>query len=381
MALLSVGIFGSSHKEHEQRVPIHPEQLDWIEPEARQHILLEENYGERFGLTDKQLATHVAGTLPRQQLFEQCDIMLIPKPVVSDLEAMREGTILWGWPHCVQQQDITQAAIDRKLTLIAFEAMHKWGAAGDWQMHIFARNNEIAGYAGILHAMGLLGIDGTYGPRRKAVVISFGSVSRGAITALQALGVQEINVFTYRHTIFVADRKPGIEHFHFEEGPDGRLISMRPDREQLPFIEELADADIIVNGTLQDTDNPLMFVHDDEIARLKRGCLIADISCDEGMGFSFARPTTFDDPMFKVDHIHYYAVDHTPSYLWNAASWEISSALVPYLPVIMQGPERWAESETLTRAIEIRDGVIENPKILSFQNRMEPYPHRVKKLP
>ncbi len=41
----------------------------------------------------------------------------------------------------------------------------------------------------------------------------------------------------------------------------------------------------------------------------------------------------------------------------------------------MGGPDRWAESQTITRAIEIRDGVIQNPAILRFQNRGETYPH------
>lgn len=377
MALMTVGVFGTSRKAHEKRVPLHPEQLDWIAPDARTKLFFEAGYGERFGLTDAQIAARTGGVLPRAELFGRCDLMLIPKPVAADLAAIPEGRVLWGWPHCVQQEEITQIAIDRKLTLIAFEAMHKWGAGGQWQMHIFARNNEMAGYAGILHAMSLLGIDGTYGPRRKAVVISFGSVSRGAITALQAVGVQDISVFTHRRTIFVADRKPGIEHFQFEENEQGELLSLHPDRQRLPFIEELAEADIIVNGTLQDTDNPLMFVREDQIDRLKPGCLIADISCDEGMGFSFARPTSFDAPMFRAGPAHYYAVDHTPSYLWNAASWEISSALVPYLPVVMQGPERWAESDTLTRAIEIQDGVVQNEKILNFQGREAAYPHVV----
>jgi alanine dehydrogenase len=103
--------------------------------------------------------------------------------------------------------------------------------------------------------------------------------------------------------------------------------------------------------------------------------LIVDVSCDEGMGFSFARPTPFTAPMFKVGHVNYYAVDHTPSYLWDSASWEISNSLLPYLPIVMGGPDRWAESETIQRAIEIREGVIQNPKILSFQNRREAYPH------
>jgi hypothetical protein len=41
----------------------------------------------------------------------------------------------------------------------------------------------------------------------------------------------------------------------------------------------------------------------------------------------------------------------------------------------MGGPESWTNSETIRRAIEIQDGVIQNPKILSFQNREAEFPH------
>jgi len=110
-----------------------------------------------------------------------------------------------------------------------------------------------------------------------------------------------------------------------------------------------------------------MFVKEEHKNRLKPGCLIVDISCDEGMGFSFAKPTDFDAPIFKVGKVFYYAVDHSPSYLWNSASWEISNSLISYLPIVMGGPEKWETSETIRRAIEIKDGVIQNPKIISFQ--------------
>ena len=64
------------------------------------------------------------------------------------------------------------------------------------------------------------------------------------------------------------------------------------------------------------------------------GSLIVDVSCDEGMAFEWARPTGFSDPMFTVGgNINYYAVDHSPSYLWNSASWEISEALLGFLPI------------------------------------------------
>jgi len=106
------------------------------------------------------------------------------------------------------------------------------------------------------------------------------------------------------------------------------------------------------------------------------GSLFVDVSCDEGMGFEWARPTSFGEPMFAVgEAMHYYGVDHSPSYLWNSATWEISEALIPHLCTVMDGPGAWDRDQTISRAIEIRDGVIRNPKILSFQRRSAEFPH------
>lgn len=375
MSLLTVGVFGTSRKKQEKRVPIHPDQLDWIDESNKKKLFFEEGYGLPFGMSDHQLAALSGGIRTRTELFQQCDIALLAKPVHKDFEDMKEGTIHWGWPHCVQQRPITQTAIDKKLTLIAWEAMHRWSTSGDWQMHVFHNNNEIAGYAGVHHAMNLMGIDGNYGPNRKAVVISFGSVSRGAIRALQARGIHDITVYTQRHYFLVADQMAGVNYLQFEKNEEGIMMSLHPDHQDRPLVEELVDVDVIVNGMLQDTDNPLMLVPESQNDRLKPGCLIVDISCDEGMGFSFAKPTNFEKPMFKAGKVYYYAVDHTPSYLWNAATWEISNSLTPYLPIIMGGPDKWDESETIRRAIEIKDGVIQNPKICSFQKRSSEYPH------
>ncbi len=377
MVLLKVGVFGTSKKKQERRVPIHPDQLEWIDEEIRKNLFFEKGYGVPYGMSDEQLGSLSGGVMSRADLFEKSEVVLLAKPIQADFDEMKNGTVHWGWPHCVQQQKITQTAIDSRLTLIAWEAMHSWSKRGDWQMHVFHKNNEIAGYAGVHHAMNLAGIDGNYGSNRKAVVLSFGSVSRGAIRALQARGVQDISVYTQRDYFLVADQMAGVNYSQFEADENGSLISVHPDGTSLPFAEELKDADIIVNGILQDTDKPLMFVEKHQNHLLKKGCLIVDVSCDEGMGFSFAKPTSFDAPIFKVGTLRYYAVDHTPSYLWDCASWEISIGVISYLSVVMSGSDAWEKSETIRRAIEINDGVIMNPKILSFQNRAEAYPHLV----
>jgi alanine dehydrogenase len=145
---------------------------------------------------------------------------------------------------------------------------------------------------------------------------------------------------------------------------------------RVPLAAYLARFDIVVNCVLQDTGAPLMFVTDSDLAAFSPGSLIIDVSCDTGMGFSWARPTSFTDPMFTVGgNIHYYAVDHSPSLLWNSATWEISEALLPHLRTVLGGPGAWDLDQTIRRAIEIRGGIIQNPDILSFQHRATQYPH------
>jgi alanine dehydrogenase len=377
---LSLGVMARSGKEHERRLAIHPVHVQRIPADLREHVWLERGYGDRFGVPDAQLAPLVAGLRTREQLFADCEIILLPKPQPQDLMAMRTGQVLWGWPHCVQDVQITQLSVDRRLTLIAFEAMNHWSADGSFALHVFHKNNEMAGYCSVLHALQLTGSTGEYGRRLRAAVIGFGATGRGAVTALQAQGVNEVNVLTHRQVSAVASPIHSVRMVHFEPDADdpGRCQALG-ESGPVPLAAFLARHDVVVNCVLQDTDAPIMFVTGEDLAFFAPGSVIVDVSCDAGMGFSWARPTSFAEPMFTVgDHVGYYAVDHSPSYLWNSASWEISEALLPHLRPVLAGPRSWPAHETIRRAIEIQDGVIQNPRILSFQHRSPDYPHPVR---
>jgi alanine dehydrogenase len=374
---LSIGVVGRSSKQDERRLPLHPHHLGRIPDELRDGVFLEHGYGDRFGMSDEQLKGSVAGFRTREQLVEHCDVLLQPKPLLGDIAAMRVGQVLWGWPHCVQNRELTQVAIDRRLTLIAFEAMNHWNSDGSFNLHVFHKNNELAGYSSVLHAMQIAGSTGDYGRRLRAVVIGFGATARGAVTALNALGVHDVDVLTHRQTAAVAAPIHSVRILHFgDDGTTARMSHAVTKNGRVPLAGFLAEHDVIVNCVLQNTDAPLMFMTEPDLGDVAPGTLIVDVSCDEGMGFSWARPTTFADPTFVVgDNALYYAVDHSPSYLWNSATWEISEALLPFLPTVMGGPEAWEATPTVRRAIEIRDGVIQNPAILSFQGRAPQYPH------
>jgi alanine dehydrogenase len=374
---LTLGVLASTRKPAERRLPIHPLHFERIEPEVRRNIILEQGYGERFGISDAHLSTLVGRMTGREELLASADVVLLPKPQPEDLSELRDGQVLWGWPHCVQDRAITQLAIDKKLTLIAFEAMNHWASDGGFGLHVFHKNNELAGYCSVLHALALTGSTGDYGRRLSAVVIGFGATARGAVTALNAHGIHDVQVLTNRGVAAVGAPIHSINIVQFDHDDEAPFLSqVITERGRVPLAPFLAESDIVVNCTLQDPNNPLTYLQTDDLAAFAPGSLIVDVSCDEGMGFSWARSTTFSDPVFTVgDHITYYAVDHSPSYLWNSATWEISQALLPFLATVMDGPEAWAQNDTIARAIEIRDGVIRNKDVLEFQKREDAYPH------
>ncbi|MFD2561434.1 N(5)-(carboxyethyl)ornithine synthase [Aquimarina rubra] len=379
MILSKIGVIGTSKKEDERRVPIHPEHLERLPEDVRKKLIFEKGYGKPFNIEDEEIAKQSGGIATRSEILSDIGSVIIAKPVLSDLQELKTGGVLWGYPHCAQQMQITQTAIDRKLTLIAFEDMFVWSPNGRIGRHTFYKNNEMAGYAAVIHALQLKGIDGHYGNQRKVIIFSFGAVSRGAIYALKAHGFRDITICIQRPDHEVREEILDVNYVRITKGEanEPRLKVVEHDGSERPLIDLISESEIIVNGTYQDTDDPIDFVIAEEKSRLKPGALIIDVSCDEGMGFYFATPTTFKKPILSIDHIDYYAVDHTPSYFWESASRAISAALIVHLAAVIAGPQNWKQHATINNAINIDKGVVVKEAILRFQNRETNYPHKV----
>ena len=379
MALLTLGVIGTSKKEDEKRVPIHPDHLDRIPENIRRQLIFEKGYGAPFKIDDEEIREKTGGIATRSEILSDIGSAIIAKPILSDLEELKEGGLLWGYPHCAQQTAITQIAIDKKLTLIAFEDMFVWYPDGHIGRHTFYKNNEMAGYCAVIHALQLKGIDGNYGNQRKVIIFSFGAVSRGAIYALKAHGFRDITICILRPDHLVREEVLNVHYARIKRGKENepRLLVVEHDGTERPLSDLIHESEIIINGTFQDPNDPMDYVTEDEKSNLKPGTLIIDVSCDEGMGFYFAKPTSFKNPIIAIDKIDYYAVDHTPSYYWDSASRSISAALIVHVPSVINGRTSWKQNETIQNAINIDKGVIVKDNILRFQNRKTTYPHQV----
>jgi alanine dehydrogenase len=364
---MRIGIIHTSSKKNEKRYPLHWKHLQRLDPDLFKDIIFEEGYPN----LDRLDSNIKVNTQSREDVFKHSDLVILAKPAAKDYPFFREKQIVWGWPHCIQNQAITQVAIDKKLTLIAWENMLKRRNGGSDQ-RVTSRNSELAGYSSVIHALTLSGMTaGSYGEEMKAAVIGYGSTGKGAVKALLGLGCDDITVYSKRPKHEINDAMANIKYRQYSVKGSKVLMNRQASA------TELASYDIIVNCVLQNPVKPIIFLTRNDIAAINRRLLIVDVSCDKAMGFEFAEPTGFNRPTIAYGPVIYYAVDHTPSYFWQSASYEISGAIFQYFNYLLEHGT-YRGNAVLENAVEIAEGRILNPKIIEFQHREAEPPYRVK---
>lgn len=315
----SIG-FPISQKKNERRRCLIPSDIKNIK--NKEKIFLETGYGNVLGYSDEDYLNEGTQITSKEDVLSK-DIICDPK--IGDAEYIKDlkNQSVYGWVHAVQNRDITDHLIDNKLTAYAWEDMYKDGR------HVFWRNNEIAGEAAIIHAYT---VHGLFPYDTKVAILGRGNIARGAMKILTFMGAD----------VTVYDR-----------------------RTEKLFQKELDKFDVIVNAILWDTSRKDHIVYKSDLKRMKKDCLIIDISCDKNGGIETSKPTTLDNPIYVVDGVTHYAVDHTPSIFYKTISASLSNIVSKSIDMlILDEPNK-----TLSDALIVKDGIVIDERINQFQNR------------
>jgi N5-(carboxyethyl)ornithine synthase len=321
-ALKTIG-FPISRKENEFRRAILPGDLRAMRNPGR--CFIERGFGEPVGVTDAEYERAGAHAADREEVLSK-DILCNPKGLDSDMvPLLKPGATLFGWVHAVQGREITDILVDRRATAVAWEDMFEEG-----RLHVFWRNNEIAGEAAVIHAARF---SGRLPYEWNAAILGRGNCARGAFRILEKMGAKV--------TIY----------------PKERMFRLR---------DEVERYDVVVNALLWDVFDTRLVLTAADIKRMRRGSMIIDVSCDsEGMCIETTHPTTIADPVFVRDGVIHYAVDHTASLFCRSATVAISAAAAPYVDCLVEG----TPNAVLEKATIIKDGKILDARIKRFQNR------------
>ncbi|MDD7306756.1 MAG: N(5)-(carboxyethyl)ornithine synthase [Peptoniphilaceae bacterium] len=310
-----------SRKKNEKRRALVPRDLKEIKNVDK--LYFETGYGQELGFSDQDYINMGANIGSFDQVLEKdiiCDPKIGDESFLSDL---KEGQTVFGWLHAVQNKDIADKLLEKKLKVYAWEDMYEDGR------HVFWRNNQIAGEAAVMNAFECFGI---MPYNTKVAILGRGNVASGALKILTCLGA-DVTIYN-RHM------------------------------EKL-FKKELPNYDVIINAILWDVSRKDHIIYKEDLKRMKKNALIIDISCDRAGAIETSVPTTMDDPIYLVDGISHYVVDHTPSIFFKNASFGLSEEVKKYIDQLIEGNV----SKTLKDALIIDEGKIIDQRIIAFQNR------------
>ncbi len=311
-----------SHKNNEGRRGLIP--CDLLKVKNADRLFIETGYGNTLGISDEEYIEAGAQIVTRDEALA-CDIIMDVKLGDADyLDDIGRNKILFGWAHAAQGIDFTSKVLEGDHTVIAWEEIFESGR------YLFYRNREVAGEAAIMQAFrycGKMPYD------TKVAILGNGQTAKGALRILHGLGAQ---------------------------------IDVYPRKLEKLFRKNMFDYDVIVNCIMWDISRTDRIIYREDLAKMKPGTLIIDVSCDIGLEIETSHPTHIDDPVYTVDGVIHYVVDNTPAMYPVTVTKTLSKAVSRYIDIVLEH-DIDEYPENLLNAVVIRDGHIIDPKVRDFR--------------
>lgn len=335
-----MGFLSRSLMTSERRSPIFPKHLEQtpLQHPLIQDFLFEQNFGTHTfqETSDTQILRCGHQVEHRLNLLKKCDVVLSLKPT-DEWQYMRKNSLLIGWFNHLQKPLYNP----QNVTFLDLENVTVF-AEGRTQKLLW-KNAYVAGECGVKQTINLLEQQAPNSPaiaqRKKAVVLGYGNLGKGATDALLHAGFQDIVIFSKRPPSDIVDTLPGIEYRQMEQ--DGSTtLDVSANGFKQPLIDVISDADLIVNATKPATkDQPWTFIADAELGKLKANIAYVDPVHIAGHGVSFAETTSLANPIkhiqSKAASIWYNGCNAMPAYDSAYASSIISKALLENFDILM----------------------------------------------
>ncbi|MGB2810581.1 MAG: alanine dehydrogenase [Mycobacterium sp.] len=345
-------------KNNEYRVAITPAGVS--ELVRRGHtVLVQSGAGEGSAIHDADFTSAGAQIIKTaEQVWAEADLLLkVKEPIEAEYARLRKGQVLFTYLHLAASRPCTDALLASGTTSIAYETVQTTGPDGSVALPLLAPMSEVAGrlsaQVGAYHLMrtqggrGVLmgGVPGV--APAKVVVIGGGMAGDNAAAVAWGMGahvtVFDLNVNTLR--------KIDAEY--------GGAIETRYSA-RLELENAVTAADLVIGAVLVPGAKAPKLVTNDTVAQMRPGAVLVDIAIDQGGCFEDSRPTTHDDPTFRVHDALFYCVANMPGAVPRTSTFALTNATMPY--VIKLADKGWREacrSDTaLAKGLSTHEGLL-----------------------
>ena len=341
-------------KNHEYRVGMTPGSVRELVRHGHA-VIVQKDAGNAIGLSDEQysaagaeLADSAAEVFERAQL-----IVKVKEPQPEECRRLRPDQTLFTYLHLAPDARQTDLLLASGVTAIAYETVtDRFGAlplltpmsevAGRMSIQVGAASLEnTRGGSGVL----LSGVPGV-SPGRVSI-LGGGVVGSNAARIAIGLGAE----------VTVIDRS--LDRLRLLHGQFGnRLHTLHLTEESIET--SVVKSDLIIGAILVPGATTPRLLRREQLARMRPGSVLVDVSIDQGGCFETSHPTTHADPTFVVDGIVHYCVANMPGAVALTSTFALNNATLPFTLALADKGWRRAllEDPHLRNGLNIHQGKI-----------------------
>jgi alanine dehydrogenase len=321
---------------------------------AGHQVLVEKNAGVGSAISDADYIAAGAQIIDSaDEIWQKADlIQKVKEPIEIEYKRMRKGQILYTYLHLAANKVCTQAIIDSGITAIAYETVEV-----DGQLPLLAPMSEVAGRMSI--QVGAAALEASRGGRGvllggvpgvrpgKVVVIGGGVVGVAAATIAHGMRADV--------TVMDLDLKRLAQVDQIFAGNVKTLASSAYEIEK-----EVTQADLVIGAVLVHGAKAPKLVSNELVKKMKPGSVLVDVAIDQGGCFTDSKPTTHQEPTFKVHDSIFYCVANMPGAVPATSTYALANATIKYgLALANKGWQKALDEDAnLAKGLNVHEGKI-----------------------
>lgn len=357
MGALTVGV-PAEIKPDERRVALTPSGASELVTRGHR-VIVEQAAGAGSGFPDEDYVAVGAEVGDADRVFAEAELIVkVKEPQPEEAGRLTAQHTLFTFLHLAAEPDLAEALVQSGARCIAYETVE------DEQGHLplLAPMSMVAGR--LAAQAGAFALAATGGGRglllggipgvAPAEVLVLGGGVAGTQAALVAAGMGARVTVVDRSISRLVELN---EHF----GSSVRTVHAS----DLAIQELLPQSDLVIGAVLVPGARTVRLVRREQLALLRSGSVLVDISIDQGGCFETSRPTTHADPTYIVDGVVHYRVTNMPGAVPATSSRALTNATLGYILALAElGPEAALHRDPLfARGLNVSDGRIVHPTV------------------
>ena len=311
-------------KTDEFRIAVTPSNAALLVGDGHE-VFIETTAGEGSGFSDSEYKNVGAKIVSSaKELYEKAALIVkVKEPQPSEYELLNEKHTLFCYLHLAPAKELTAVLMQKRVCAIAYETV----ALGR-ELPLLKPMSEIAGsmapIVGAYHLSRYRGgegvlICGSEGVEAaKVLVVGAGNAGYNAAKIAYGMGAD----------VTVINRtSPKLEELK-KELPHVKTLLYCEE----VFLEAIKESDMVVGAVLVHGGAATpKFISREILKEMKKGCVVVDITIDQGGISEVSRPTTHSDSTFIEEGVVHYCVANMPGAYPKTSSVALSNATISYV--------------------------------------------------